>query len=366
MEDRISRHAFLCSLSPDSDQHRHLLNFNAQQWTEFLNWGDHHRILPVLSHTLSSIECPQDIREHLREAGAEATAHNLALKGLEKSTLRSLRDSGIECLPFKGPNLAEYLYGSASTRACYDIDILIHPDDHEKAADVLCKLSFERDVPDIPSQLWHAYRYEESYTQTDKGLFLELHWRFMPTFIPFRFTVEDALRYCDSAAHPPGCSHLPPHILFALLAAHGYRHYWRQLCWLTDIIRLISMDTINWSELAQFAKDVKIERIIRLALTLAETIPGVSIPNLDLPALPKRSAPFIDSVINSWLSMPLEEPESDYSFIRQFLDTFYQRQLCLKRLTFQPTLADFKFITLPSGLTWLYPGIRIVRLMTRN
>ena len=123
---------------------------------------------------------------------------------------------------------------------------------------------------------------------------------------------------------------------------------------------------LDWSALAESASLFKVERIVQLSLEMASKIPGVNIPKFGLTPLPSSSDKYISSIIDSWEVLEDIGGPTDYRYIRTFLDTFYQRQVCLKRLTFQPTLADFNYVNLPPALRWLYPGVRLTRLVARK
>ncbi|GAG91885.1 unnamed protein product, partial [marine sediment metagenome] len=84
--------------------------------------------MPLLYQSLKKT-CPEavpdDTLEQLRAYFLTNAKRNLFLTGKLLRLLELLKDNGILAVPFKGPVLAESVYGDLSLRQFADLDILV-------------------------------------------------------------------------------------------------------------------------------------------------------------------------------------------------------------------------------------------------
>src|SRR5215207_10675101 len=88
----------------------------------------------------------------------DATAH----------VVEGMRRGGLRPILLKGPAIARWLYDASEVRGSRDIDLLIGPDDFQKAESVLRREGFER----FPvAGIEHA----DTWTKGEDPLVIELH-----------------------------------------------------------------------------------------------------------------------------------------------------------------------------------------------
>src|SRR5438445_7281491 len=114
------------------------------EWERLARLADRHGVLPQVYSALA-------------QAGEASSA---ALSGLRPMYDRSVHQAlwltrellriidcfdshDIRSLPYKGPTLAQVLYGNVTSRQFADLDILVSPDDLPKVRACLAKLGFE-------------------------------------------------------------------------------------------------------------------------------------------------------------------------------------------------------------------------------
>ena len=101
-------------------------------WKRLLQLAGHHAVIPQLYQRLSASNViPQALpllQQHY-EANARQT---LWLTRELLRILSHLQRNSIETLPYKGPVLAEILYGNVALRQFSDLDLLIHEADLAK------------------------------------------------------------------------------------------------------------------------------------------------------------------------------------------------------------------------------------------
>src|SRR5207249_1097507 len=92
---------------------------------------------------------------------------------------------GIRAIPFKGPLLAAQAYGGVALRCFLDLDILIQPNELERARSLLVSRGYRADAAgNIPKQALLRYGYECSLRRDD-GVLVELQWRLWPRYFSF-------------------------------------------------------------------------------------------------------------------------------------------------------------------------------------
>jgi hypothetical protein len=66
---------------------------------------------------------------------------------------------------------------------------------------------------------------------------------------------------------------------FVLISIHGAKHFWERLMWISDIAAMVhNCPELNWMAVRKYATKVGAERMVRVALSLAERLLGVAVP----------------------------------------------------------------------------------------
>jgi hypothetical protein len=146
--------------------------------------------------------------------------------------LGCLDSSSIRATPLKGPLLADRLYPTPSRRLSSDIDVLVHPDDLERASIALSEIGYERDDATNPHMREAAHH-------------VHLHHAVLPT-LELHFHANDgfgapvlatALFERASEVTTEGVRYLQlhPDDELAYLAIHAAGHRFCRLLWLVDL-----------------------------------------------------------------------------------------------------------------------------------
>jgi len=115
------------------------------QWPELFELAAFHNALPVIYAALSDarVRCTicEDERNQLRRLViTRCLSQAVAMRTL-RQLMKALAEAELKAVLFKGATLA-CLYKEPSTRISCDADILIRPEDYDKAADVLIQQGF--------------------------------------------------------------------------------------------------------------------------------------------------------------------------------------------------------------------------------
>jgi Uncharacterised nucleotidyltransferase len=198
------------SSAPRADRIRKILS-RPLDWERMLRFVDHHRVVPQVYGALSALPhlVPTQQLGSLRSRYQDNARKTLWFTAELVRILSHLESAGIKALPYKGPVLAETLYGEVTQRQFGDLDILILPTDVSKAKTALLDLGYKPSIEltpsDKPAYIETAYLetayvetgYEYSFSAAHGANLLELQWRILPRFYSIDFNVEDFFKRAD-------------------------------------------------------------------------------------------------------------------------------------------------------------------------
>lgn len=241
-----------------------------------------HGVLPHLSAAVASVpnaRISDLVLDSLRARCHPQLLFTLAMTAELFRILDLLRRSGVELLVVKGPVLALRAYGDPAARRYVDLDFLVRQAEIPRAAELLVAAGYESRVPaeairagKIPGE----YRFRRPGT----GIILELHtertFRHFPRPLPIeKYFQHKATLLLDGHGVPA----LSPEHEFVLISIHGAKDFWERLIWISDIAAIVhNHPELDWERIRQHAADVGAERMVRMALLLAQLFLRVQVP----------------------------------------------------------------------------------------
>ena len=258
--------------------------------------------------------------------------------------------------------------GGLSLRQFNDIDLLVHPDDFDRASCVIKRIGYQLRRQLSPRQeVYEARRRGQLIYRDDRGLLVELHWRLTfgrePGLVGFgdlwsrrlgvdlvggqvyTFCIEDLMLY---------------------LMVHGGSHRWPFLLWLCDCAELMRRHPdVNWQSLVRHAREARCERMLSVAVTLLAEVLGVLAPaavrahiagNAAVGSLADELSFFLRSgrgpraFEKSWINFRMRDRKRDG--VRRVLNNI-----------FDPQISDWETVDLPERFLGLYFLLRPFRLV---
>jgi hypothetical protein len=343
-------------------------------WERMLRLVDHHRVVAQVYSGLSALShlVPLQHLSALRLGYEDNARKTLWFTGELVRLVGHLESMGIKALPYKGPVLAQTLYGEVTRRQFGDLDILILPTDVLKAKAALHDLGYK---PAIALAARHetAYvktGYEYSFSAARGANLLELQWRILPRFYSIDFDVADFFERSDEIV--VGGRRVPTlrgEDLLLVLCVHAAKHVWVQLSWLCDIAQLVNTRRLDWNVIRDEARRLGIERIVNLNLLLAEKLLGSQLhPSRQTWAFQKDpSTEVLDEILRIIeRSAPYDTESLSYFRLMVLLRECWQdRARLLWRLTVTPSVSEWSAVQLPQPLQPLYRLLRLSRLAKR-
>jgi hypothetical protein len=306
-------------------------------WDALIAVARYHGVMPILTQRVLESAIPLDpaTRDKLRRSYQANLIRSLPLADEILRIVTACTDRGIRIIPYKGPVLAESLWGNAALRECADLDFLIEEQNADRAGDLLHSLGYRRVSP-LPPHLHQALlrnASEEQFRHRDTGLLLELQWSPAPRVFALNF---DAAQFWTRPHQVLFSGHsvlgLSSEDLFMLLAIHGWKHNWERLIWVGDIAQLMRSATLDWDRLLAGSNQASCFRLLSLALRMVDRVFGIAPPHQFVspdPALDRLAGELQRRMIGcrpcaylDWHRCMLPARDSPFDRVRQ-LTTFF-------------------------------------------
>ncbi len=341
-------------------------------WEAVLRLAQRHGLVPLLCHHLSR-EAEEFVPPALMECWRDLATHNAwhALRLSEElcRVLAALQENEVLALPYKGPLLAQTLYGDITLRQFNDLDILVARTDVTKAVAILEKCGYRQELQLTPNQARQILKNDCEYAlkHDAKAVHLDLHWHFAPRHFALRIDLpgiwQRARPVTLDGAEIMG---LAAEDTLLMLALNGSKDYWSRLLTLCDIAALVRQTPqIDWPQLWQRATAARVQRMLGLSLWLAQELLETSLPlfvrqqlenDAALPRLAAHVKSFLlgdglqymslDSYLLPARTLPNRLAQMEFYFI----------------FALQPSFEDWSFAEFPARLDFLYYLTRPLRL----
>jgi hypothetical protein len=255
-------------------------------WGWFVRTARLHAVLPLVHRRLVQAGVER------RELRAQATAvafRTLRLTAELVGLAREFEAAGIPMLAWKGPALAMLAWGDVALREYGDLDLVVFPEDYERASAVLLAHGHRSDTAPSGAPFRSLLRrdWHWTFTHAGAGTHIELHWRFSPGPSDLGLSLKDVwerrqmVRVTSGSLASPGSEDL-----LLLLTDHGARHAWERLGWIVDVARLADDSRLDWEAILRRAHSLGSERMLLLGLSVAHRLLGWEMP----PAVSDRCA----------------------------------------------------------------------------
>jgi hypothetical protein len=343
---------------------------NNFDWDKMLKLAEHHRIISRIYTVLVAYSAlvPVHVIDVLRFRTQTNARQALFLTAKLFCILDHLESCGIVALPYKGPALAQILYGDITARQFGDLDLLVRKSDVACAKTALLELGYRSSL-NLSAREEKAYLvsgYEYTFNSERGRNLAELKWQILPRFYSVGFDIDAILRRAvtvdvDGRAVRTLCAEDQ----FLILCVHAAKHAWGQLSLICDIAQLMKTQSLDWEIVRKRAAELGIEWIVAVNVLLANKFLGAPIS----PAI--RTHPETSHLAQRVSSMLAEGEECDtesfayFGLMLRLRERLADRLRFLWRLAFTPSAGEWSAIRLSGPLFPLYRFVRIVRLIRR-
>lgn len=249
-------------------------------WDMLLHIASLERMLPLLYRNLMLIspeKVPQAVMTRLRNEYLFNSSKNLKLTRELLFIIENFDAKGIPILPFKGPILAEQIYGDIALRSFNDIDLLIPEREYTRSEELLQSLGYLNELKLTPAQnaAFLKSEHHHHFCSNKTGTLVEIHWRISTSLFSLQPDLSGAWNRAEiTTILGKKVPVFSPEDTFLILCEHGARHKWSQLSWVYDVAGMIETKKINLPHLIEQADRFGNGRPILLGLLLASDLLG--------------------------------------------------------------------------------------------
>ncbi len=364
---------------PDAGIVRNLVS-EGVDWQRLLKLAAQHGVRPMLLQTLKAVcwdAVPEKIQAELTLFNRENVQRNLIFTGELLRLMKLFNENAIPIAAFKGPVLADLVYGDIALREFSDLDIIIQEADLSKAEDILTARGYQADFGDRDFRsAFVSYQGQYAFRNSKTGISVDLHWRLASKGVAFPPKLVEIwsreiwprLEQVTIAGRTvPTLSRVD---LVLFMAAHGTKEGWRSLIWVCDFAELLhKYQEIDWVGVLDRAHRSHSSRPLLLAITLASTLLDAPAPVALIDRARKNSAvqALAEEAKLRMLSAVPEHAVPDEEF-GEFLkglkthDRLRHRLWPVATLLTTRTVGDYRAMPLPKFLWGIYYLTRPFRL----
>lgn len=271
-----------------------------------LSLAEAHGVTAQLADHLSanaSNDFPSQFREALREARRAQSLSTMALVAELFRVQEILQNVKVTSAVVKGPVLSVRALGDSSVRHYGDIDFLLRSSQIQSAFEALAAAGYQSSIPFVAIRAQKSpgqYAFRRSATAPLIELHTERTLRYFPRPLPIDDFLQRASPVSIDGRSVPA---LALEDEFVLISVHGAKHFWERLMWIADIAAVVHRQPqLDWQRVRLTAAQTGAERMVRVALLLAERVLHTPIPGAMKTEITADSAcARIVQKIQSWL-----------------------------------------------------------------
>lgn len=363
-----------CINIKNQDNLNSLINLNVD-WEYIFGIALRHHLVPILcsnlNHNYFSNKIPMKIRRILQDFFKKNTAKNLLFMKEMLNIVKLLNKHGITLIPYKGPILAQQVYGNLAMRQFNDLDFFIKKEDFTIIKEILLSEGYQPifNFNSFQERNYMKSQRELKFFHESKGIYLELHWKFSGIFLDLPSSAESIFLKDLNSFTIAGVSipEISPENLLLILSIHNANHHWDRISWLVDIALLINSQKINWIYVLRVSKKLSIQKILFINLYLCQVFLDLKLDK-DVSKLLKN-----DSVIeaSNLFAEKFFLAKSESNLIENMHISMILRENridgikdCLNGI-FRPSFYELSHLSLPPFLFFLYYIYRPIYLLKR-
>jgi hypothetical protein len=342
-------------------------------WQFLLRSAAEHSVLPLLYWGVKAVR-PEIIPAALEQNFQQNTQNSMHLTSELFQLMALFTREGIAVLPFKGPTLAMAAYRNLALRRFSDLDLLVRQEDAMRARAILLQKGYSNTLQVHPK--WEAAymrAYDEFGLRGPKGSALvELHWAVTPRFFAVPLDIRPFWsRAVSVKVSGRGVPTLCPNDLALVLCLHATKHCWTTLSMVADLAWLMAAWNIEWDEVLERARELGSLRMVLLGVQLGATLLEIPVPEpvvRGVAADPKVGKLVAEVTARMFSEGPVASAETILgagAFHLRSREGWRDRTRYVVRLAKTAGVEDWQFVELPTRLSFLYPVLRIPRLLRK-
>lgn len=343
----------------------------------------YHSIRPIFLKGLTKIDSSLITSQYSQQLKQDC--HQISIRSLLNAQelirlLKIFNSKNISIVPYKGANVAQTYYRDLGLRESSDIDLFVDVKDIPLIKKILIEehykpeFTLDKNQEKLYLLLNCEYNFDLSDEKNNRFFHIEPHYLsngIIDNISPLSL-VDFKKNLLKSNMGGDTISILSPtDNLLLILTHHAIKEGWSKLKYILDIHQIVQKDggVINWDYLSKKIEDIGIKKQAFVGFSLTHILFSTPFPNQII-------SQFSDLNIQHLVAERIKElNQFERSIHQRYLKIFIFNLKCKNGLFFKlkyilckigyPTGGDIAIIALPKYLWFLYPFIRLSRLIPK-
>ncbi len=369
-----------CKTDPSKDDIAFIYSIlNAEQLNinALINLARQHGILPFIYLTLKNLNIDHEILCAFKQQYLAIAQRNMLMTSELIKIMNLLEENNIQVLVFKGPALSQTAYGDITLRQYVDLDILVEESHLYKASKLIASNGYtpDKDIDFIRNDKLLDVSSDLGFQNIRNNIYIELHWKLFRKKLSV--LLDDINIWSNTTIikiHKKELRTLQSNLLLVYLCAHGSKHMWERIEWITDINLLIRhMKPIDWETVWEYAQKMHSTNTLILGLSLSQELFGTDLPSF----IKEKSSShknikslktYTFELLNNNTSTLTQDFRitamfKKFNYHAKLYDSLWDKINFYFTIFFKVTQEDVFYINLPKQLYFLYYIIRPFRLI---
>lgn len=332
----------------------------------------YHRVFPLLYKNIKELlsdSVPDRIIKKFKNIYFHNATKNIYFSVFLIKVINFLQAHNIFAVPFKGPVLAQDIFGNLELRQFSDLDILVSNKDAFNAWRIFIEDGFQPEL-DLDNNQKHKYIKSEDHIAFSKGnICVELHWEMSGLYLSKPLILEHVskelrkLLFVDTEILNFCSEHL-----LVYLCVHGAKHGWgniEHVCCVAEIIK----KNPDWDLIEKLALKWKCQKMLKLGIYLSWKFLDTPVPHNVLDrikndeTISRFAQEIVAGMFKNILNFKIRDTTDRFSsFHISIRDSFIDKLRYLFRLIFRPTDKEWLYYPVPGYLSFLHYFLRPCRL----
>lgn len=315
-----------------------------KDWNELVRWAIARQAGPFLYKKLSElqVQLPDFALQAFKQSWLKTLSRNMVLIAHFSEVMTALNDVGISVIAMKGIYLSEWLYTEVGLRQFSDIDLLVKPEDGERALSVMREMGYQQAKSELPEDIQLKLLPAHYPAMIKNGVSVEIHTRLHSRVTDYEIDIPslwEASRTMEIHNVSTGvfCTE---HLLLTLIQ-HLDKHLRSGKFQFTGFFDIGNLLDLKWQDidiagLIADAKAWKMEALLYDYCVLTEKYFGISLPGLK--AVAGNSYQELETLFLRGLSMKKMTPVTPVNNLKTigYFDTPGQKIKYILQMVFPP------------------------------
>ena len=287
-EQRILLLAARLRLTEPEKAERKDLTAEIKDGNEMVWWAIARQAGPFLYKKLSElqVQVPDFALQAFKQSWLKTLSRNMVLIAHFSEVMTTLNDVGISVIAMKGIYLSEWLYTEVGLRQFSDIDLLVKPEDGERALSVMREMGYQQAKSELPEDIQLKLLPAHYPAMIKNGVSVEIHTRLHSRVTDYEIDIPSlwAASQTKEIHNVSTGVFCTEHLLLTLIQ-HLDKHLRSgqfQFSGFYDIVNLMDVKSqdMDLDMLLSEAKAWKMEALLMDYCVLTEKYFGVGLPGL--------------------------------------------------------------------------------------